>query len=93
MFCGRQQRHHPRIFHFDVLGQPGREGVRSPGDALYWMRNAFVSPNNKDPFVCSMPVMVFEGDPSLRVRRDYGGPMMSLDQAVKELAQRGEADE
>lgn len=53
------------------------------------MLNAFVSPNNKDPMVCAMLVTVIERDPILRVRRDYGGPTMSLNQAMKELAQRG----
>lgn len=51
-----------------------REGVRSPGGTLHWMRfiellNTFMSQDNKDPLVCAMPVMVFVRDPLLRVRR------------------------
>lgn len=40
-----------------------------------------------------MPVAVFARDPLLRVRRDYCGSVMSLEQALKDLAQRGEAKE
>lgn len=40
-----------------------------------------------------MPVEIYTMGPLLREWKDYGGPTMSLEQALKELAQRGEAKE
>lgn len=56
------------------------------------MLNTFVSQDNKDPVVCAMPLAVYVRDQLLRARNDYGGPTMSLEQALKELAQRGEVE-
>lgn len=53
------------------------------------MLNTFLSQDNKDPLVCTMPVEVYAKDLQLRVRKDYGGLTMSLDQALKELAKEG----
>lgn len=82
-------------FHF--LLSLAREGVRSLGDAVYWMRfiemlKTFMSQDNKDPLVCAMPVAICARKPLLRVRKDYG-LTMSLKQAQKELAQREEEEE
>lgn len=57
------------------------------------MLNTFVSKDSKDPLVCAVPVAVYARDHLLWVRRDYGGSRMSLNQALKEMAQRGEAEE
>lgn len=40
-----------------------------------------------------MPVAVYARDPMLLVRKDYGSLAIYLEQALKELAQRGEAEE
>lgn len=43
--------------------------------------------------VIAMPVTAFSREPLLRVRNDNGGPITSLEQTQKELAQREEVEE
>lgn len=57
------------------------------------MLSTFVSQDNKHLLVCAMLVTVFMRGPILRARRDYGGSTMFLDQAMKVLPKRGEAEE
>lgn len=52
-----------------------------------------MSQDNKDPLVCAKPVVIHAGDPVLRVQREYIGLNITLEQAQKELDQRGEAGE
>lgn len=40
-----------------------------------------------------MPVAIYASDLLLRVQKGYGYPTMPLEQAQKELAQRGEVEE
>lgn len=75
-----------------------REGARSPGGASYWMRcirvfNTFVGKDNKDPLICTMPMPVYARGELMLMRKDYGNPNMPLQQAQRELAREGEADE
>lgn len=72
------------------------EGLRSPGgtvlDEVHQRVQHLHEPDNKDPGF-TMPVAVYARDPLLRVRMDYGGPTMSLNRLVKELALKGDAEE
>lgn len=54
------------------------------------MFNTFVRQDNKDPLICAMPVAVYLRDPLIRVRKEFGGPTMSLAQAYKELTKGGD---
>lgn len=55
--------------------------------------NTFVSSDNKDHLIQAMPTPVYMKDTLMQVRRNYDDHTMPLEQAQKDLAQQGEADE
>lgn len=53
----------------------------------------FVSQDNKDPLIYTMPEVVYARDLSLSVRKDYSDCSTALELVQKELAQEEGADE
>lgn len=76
---------------FDSLFWPcrSREGVRSAGGAMYWLRcldsfTTFVAADSDEPSIVAPIVLIPARDPFLRASKEFDGSMLPVDEAQKQ---------
>lgn len=76
---------------FDSLFWPcrSREGVRSAGGAMYWLRcldsfTRFVAADSAEPSINAPVILIPARDPFLRASKEFDGSTLPLDEARKQ---------